>query len=414
MRNVLLVVVAVGVLGFHAFHAHAQSAADFNNQGITAYEQKNYPLAISLFEQAYDGARDNETVRHNLCNALQSQADQLAKQADFAAAAKHLETAIGVDPGNPAPLTQLGAYYLRLDMVPDAILRLEDAIDLKPGELDAHELLGRAYYADNDLASAMIQWDYVLAKDPSRRELKELYAKAKREAAVEGGFKRRGSRHFSVSYPAGIPNEVRARVVAILEGAYLQIGGKFGKAFPPTPIQVVIYDTGQFQEATKLDKHVGAVFDGKIRAPLTDEKGEFLPDEEMKRRLTHEYVHVVIRFLAGVNVPWWLNEGFAETFSSEIDDNDRRLLQKAHDEGALFKLSQLEQSQLKSRNPEQLAVAYAQAQTATAYLWQRYGQKRLVGLMADLSTGMEGEAALRKNYSRSYADLDKEIESKYR
>ena len=410
MRTVSWVFLAVCAA---ALYAYAQSAADFNNQGIAAYEQKNFPLAISLFEQAYEGARENETVRHNLCNALQSQADQLAKVSDFAAAAKHLETAIGVDPANPAPLVQLGAYYLRLDMVPDAILRLEEAIELKPGQLDAHELLGRAYYADNDLPSAMAQWDYVLAKDPGRKDLTELYAKAKREAAVEGGFKRRGSRHFSVAYPAGIPNSLRARVMSILEGAYLQIGGKFGKAFPPTPIQVVIYEAEQFQEATNLDKHVGAVFDGKIRAPLTDDKGEFLSDDEIKRRLTHEYVHVVIRYLAGLNVPWWINEGFAEVFSSEIDDNDRRLLQKASDEGKLFKLSQLQKSQLMSRTPEQLAIAYAQAQTAASYLWQRYGQKRLVAMMADLSAGMEPEEALKKHYNRSYADLDKEIAQRY-
>jgi tetratricopeptide (TPR) repeat protein len=411
MRYTILALIAACAL---AQLGHAQAAAEYNNQGIAAYEQKNFPLAISLFEQAYDGARDNDTVRHNLCNALQAQADQLAKEADFAAAAKHLETAIGVDPSNPAPLTQLGAYYLRLDMVPDAILRLEEAIELKPGQLDAHELLGRAYYADNDLASAMAQWDYVLAKEPGRKDLTDLYTKAKREAAVEGGFKRRGSRHFSVSYPSGIPNEIRARVMSILEGAYLQVGGKFGKAFPPTPIQVVIYDVGQFQEATNLDKHVGAVFDGKIRAPLTDDKGEFLPDDEIKRRLTHEYVHVVIRYLAGMNVPWWINEGFAEVFSSEIDDNDRNLLQKASEEGKLFKLSQLQKSQLMSRTPEQLAIAYAQAQTAATYLWQRYGQKRLISMMSDLSAGMEAEEALKKHYSRTYADLDKEIAEKYR
>lgn len=411
MRPVFVVTVLCGIA---ALAVYAQNAADFNNQGITAYEQKNYPLAISLFEQAYEGAPANDTVRHNLCNALQAQADALAKTADFAAAAKLLETAVGVDPANPAPLTQLGAYYLRLDMVPDAILRLEEAIELKPGQLDAHELLGRAYYADNDVPSALIQWDYVLSVEPGRKDLADLREKAKREQSVEGNFKRRGSRHFNISYPPGIPNDIRARVVSILEGAYLQVGAKFGKVYPPTPIQVVIYDKGQFQAATNLSEHVGAVFDGKIRAPLTDDKGEFLPDDEMKRRLTHEFVHVVVRFVAGLNAPWWLNEGFAETFSSELDENDERVLAKAAAEGKLFKLAQLEKSQLMSRTPEQLQLAYAQAQSATAYLWQRYGQKRLVEMMSSLSAGMAPEEALKKHYSRTYADLDREIASRYR
>lgn len=408
-------VALVVTLGFSGgLLARAQSAADFNNQGIAAYEAGKFPLAIELFEQAYESARDNETVRRNLCNALQAEANNLAKQADFAAAARHLETAIGVDPGNVSPLVQLGAYYLRLDMVADAIFRLEEAIERKPGELDAHEMLGRAYYEDNDIASALTQWDYVLQRDPGRKELRELMEKAKREQAVEGDFLKRGSKHFTVSYPQGIPNEVRARVMSILEGAYLQIGQKFGKTFPPTPIQVVLYDVEQFKEATNLDGHVGAVFDGKIRAPLTDDKGQFLPDTELKRRLTHEFVHVVMRFVAGANVPWWINEGFAETFSSEIDDADRQALQKAIASGSLFTLEQIQGSQLFHRKPEELQLAYSLAQAATTYLWQRHGPRKLSALMSDLSAGVAGEEALRRHYGKTYAELDREIAAKYR
>jgi len=394
--------------------ARAQTATEFNNQGIVAYEAGNFPLAIELFEQAYDGARDNDTVRHNLCNALQAHANVLAKQADFAGAARHLETAIGVDPSNVSPLVQLGSYYLRLDMISDAIFRLEVAIEQKPGELDAHEMLGRAYYEDNDIASALTQWAYVLQRDPKRKDLRELYEKAKREQSVEGDFLRRGSKHFTVTYPPGIPGEIRQRVMSILEGAYLQIGQKFGKTYPPTPIQVVLYDVEQFKAATNLDGHVGAVFDGKIRAPITDEKGQYLTDLELKRRLTHEFVHVVVRFVAGSNVPWWVNEGFAETFSSEIDDTDRQVLKKAIAEGKLSPLEQLQGSQLFSKKPEQLQLAYSQAQVTTTYLWQRHGPRKLTALMSDLSAGMPGEEAIRKNYGRSFADLDKEITEKYR
>lgn len=412
MQRVALPILCLCLAAAACFAAD-MGAVDYNNQGITAYDSGNYPLAISLFEQAYDGARDNTTVRHNLCNALQAQANQLAKQADFANAAKHLETAIGVDPQNPAPLIQLGAYYLRLDMVGDAILRLEEAIEIKPTDLDAHEMLGRAYYADNDPANAMTQWDYVLQLDPKRKDLKELYAKAKREYGVEGDFKRRGSKHFTVAFPPSIDSALRTRVTSILESAYIQIGHKFGKVFPPTPIQVVTYGPGQFKEATKLDDHVGAVFDGKIRAPLTGEHDEYLPEEELRRRLTHEYVHVVIRFLAGANVPWWMNEGFAETFSSEVDDADRKVIEAAREKGKLIPLAQLQESQLFSRKPEDLQLAYAEAQVATRYLWQRFGSKKLTDLMSDLAQGTSPAEALRKHYNKTLADLDKEIADRF-
>lgn len=407
--------VAIGwCLALASFSALAQSSVQYNNQGITAYDAGNYPLAINLFEQAYNGAPENATVRHNLCNALQAYANALAKESDYATAVKQLETAIGVDPENPSPFTQLGAYYLRMDHVQEAIQRLETAVELKPGEVDAHELLGRAYYADNDPQNAILQWDYVLEREPTRKELKDLREKAAREAAVESDFKRRGSKHFTVSYPPAIAGEVRARVMSLLEGAYQTIGMKFGKAYPPSPIQVVTYGPGQFQDATKLDDHVGAVFDGKIRIPLTDKDGKYLPDEELKRRLTHEYVHVVIRHLADMNVPWWVNEGFAETFSSEIDNVDRETITKAAEAGKLIKLADLQDAQLFRRNPEDLTLAYSEAQIATNYLWTRFGSRKLAAFMADLGAKVPAETALKTHYGRTLADLDREIAGKFR
>lgn len=412
MRRLIVALLTVVVLA--PLVVWAQDAARWNEQGIQAYNAGKHSRAIELFEKSLDQVPQNETVRRNLCNALQSEANNLAKTNDFDVAMGFLERAIQLDPTNVSPLVQLGSYYLRTDHVGDAIRRLEEAIELKPGHVDAHELLGEAYYRDNDLSAARAQWDYVLRIAPERPGLRERYEKAFREESVEFDFNHHSSRNFQVSYPQGVTYAYRARVVSILETAYWTIGKKFGEVYPPPPVQVILYDADQFSEATLLSSHVGAVFDGKIRAPIKDQEGNYLPDDELKRRLTHEYVHVVIRHIAGAKVPWWLNEGLAETFSKEMDATDYNLLSKAFSSEGAFSLRQLEGSQLNNLSPEILRLAYSQSHATARFLWTRYGRAKLSGFMNDIAGGMTVEEALRSHFQRDYTALEREVERNYR
>lgn len=392
-----------------AVAAGAQSPVDFNNRGIEAYNKNQYRAAVQYFEKAYEGAPESPTVRRNLCNAHQAVANELAAAGNHQQAVRHLEIAIGVEPRNPSPLVQLGSYYLRMDLVREAIYRLEEAIEVKPGELDAHELLGEAYYRDNDLPSARAQWDYVLEVDSSRDMLRQRYEKAFREESVEYNFNRSGSRHFMITYPKSVPVAMRSRVLTMLERAYMDVGRKFGGIYPPSPVQVVVYDAEGFSEATQLASHVGAVYDGKIRAPLTDAEGQWLPEEEIKRRLTHEYVHVVVRHLGGPNVPWWLNEGLAEYHSRSFSATDSDLLQRAYDNNSALTLAQLEGSQLERLDAQTLRLAYAQSLATVNMMVTRYGQQRINQMMADIASGIPNEEALKRIYRRGYPGLEEEV-----
>lgn len=409
----LLPTLAVAIAFAHAWVASAQEVAELNRRGIAAYDSGRFAEAIEHFEAATQLAPDQPTLKQNLCNAVQSLADQHARNNDFASAITYAERAVQLAPENAAPLIQLGSYYLRLDRVSDAIFRLEEAIEVKPGELDAHELLGKAYYEDNDLPSARAQWEYVLKMDPKRTALKELYEKAFREESVEWDFRKKESQNFKLSYPEGVDYAVRATVLRILEKAYRDIGGQLGKVYPPEPVQVIVYAGEQFTEATQLASHVGAVYDGKIRAPLTDEKGAYLSDQELSRRLTHEYVHVVVRQIAGPNVPWWVNEGLAEQLSYTMDENDTQYLLTAYQERRTYPLNRLEGELLFSLQPEQLRVAYRQAHATMSYIWRRFGRTRTQQFLSDLAKGTPTEEALKLRFNRTYAQLGEEVASDF-
>jgi hypothetical protein len=203
------------------------------------------------------------------------------------------------------------------------------------------------------------------------------------------------------------------RVLATLERAYVDVGRNFGNVFPPSPVQVIAYSQRDFADATLVGNHVGGIYDGKIRIPLTDETGEFLTDETLQERLFHEYTHVVVRFLTGDNVPWWLNEGAAESFSRPITPDRAALLQRAIHEDILFPLAALDANQLNALDPASLQLAYAQAHATVYYLWSRFGQGRLADMMSALAAGKGTEDALFGSYNRTYDSLLKEVKHEY-
>lgn len=399
----------VALVALAAIPAWGQSASQYNSAGVEHYNAGSWYDAIAYFEQAYELAPGSGTVRRNLCNAHQAVANQLAKGLDFAAAARHLELAIAIDPENPLPLVQLGSYYLRLDLVGDAVFRLEEAIELAPEGVDAHELLGDAYYKDNDTPSALVQWEWVLKVRPDRRGVRQKIEKASREFSVESEFRPTGSRHFALSYEPDIPWRPLRRVLTHLERAYSEVGRKFGRVYPPGPVQVIVYDAEGFANATLAGVHVGALYDGKIRIPLTDVNGRVLDEAVMKHRLCHEYTHVVVRFLGGSKVPWWLNEGLAEAFSTELGPAQMGLLEKAYAGNALFSLGNLEGNQLDRLPPDALRLAYAQSQATVAYLYSKFAQQRITAMIAEIAEGVETQEALRHQYGRTYAMLEKEV-----
>jgi hypothetical protein len=393
--------------------AVAETAADLNKAGVTHFNAKEWDAAIDAFSDAFRLAPDNEVIRRNLCNAYQAEANRYAKVADFKVAAEYLEEAIGIEPDNPSPLVQLGSYYLRLDMVGDAIYRLEDAVSLDGTNHDARNLLGDAYYKNNNLSSAVSEWEYVIDSDPEYAGLREKLDKAYREASIEGGFSSKGSRHFEISYPPGTKSRSLSRIMMILEDAYREVGAKFGGQYPPGPIQVVVYQGDDFQRATQLGDHVSGLYDGKIRVPLQDLSGRQQDANSLERVLFHEYVHVVVRFIAANNVPWWLNEGLAELFSRDLSDADRALLQAARESDALFSLADLESGQLERLEPDALRLAYVQSHATALHLWTRYGKRGLKILMTALAEGVDPQDALFDSCRQDYAAIEREVLKRY-
>lgn len=384
---------------------YAQDAAQMNALGVASYERKEWATAVIQFDAALRLDPENTTVRRNLTNSLQAHASDLAENGDYKNAIQKLRQAVQNDPENPMPLMQLGAYYLHEGDVREAIFRLEEAVELAPNDVDAHYLLGEAYYRDNDVVSALDQWDWVEHVDPTRPGLKERLEIARRDHKVEADYSDKSSQHFNVTYSREAEGRLVRDVVAILETAYRDVGRAL-QSFPPTPVQVSLYTSEGFVEATQMKDHIGAVFDGtKIRCPVIGPDGKPLPAEEMRRRLRHEYVHVVVRHVARDNVPWWFNEGVAEALTLELTDAERRFLRNAADNDAMFALRDLTEGQLDRLGKDELILAYKQSHATVSYLKERYGTRRLAHYLREIGDGTGADVALRRVFRLSEETL---------
>lgn len=409
--RLLLILVTASVL-WHATSAHGQpsqqTAPEWNALGVEYYDAGDWNRALSCFLEAAALVPGNETVQQNLANAYQARAAELADGGDYSSAAQHLEEAIKASPESPLPRVQLGSYFLRMSLVQDAIVRLEEAILLAPENLDAHELLGDAYYQDNDLPSALAQWEFVAKVNPGRAGLRDKLDKGYREDSVEYDFKNLKSRHFTITHDPHTDRGLLRQALTVLEHAYRDIGRNFGNVYPPTPILVNVYIADDFSRATALGPHVAAVYDGKIRLPVSDGTGGQVSAEELRRLLYHEYTHVVVRYLLAENAPWWFNEGLAETFSNELTPRDVELLHLASSNGGLFPLHTLEAMQTELSNEDELRLAYRQSHASVQYLWRRFGAHGLSRMIDALSRGISAEKALLQSYKLNYDQLQKE------
>ncbi|PCJ51999.1 MAG: hypothetical protein COA73_16680 [Candidatus Hydrogenedentota bacterium] len=387
--------------------ASGQSGNELNAQGVEYYNAGQWESAIQAFEQANAKDPSNAVISTNLSNAFQAYASSLVSTGDVSQAIKYLERLLKIDPSNSQPLIQLGAYYLHEGMVKDAIYRLEDAIELAPGNTDAHFLLGEAYYKDNDTTAAVDQWEWVYRTEPDKPGLKERLESALREERVEFDFKGDSSRNFNVTYSREAEGQLVRSVLRILENGYREIGRAFGHIYPPTPIQVSLYTARDFSESTQMGEHVGAVYDGtKIRCPVLDEQGKVLDEVELKRRLYHEYVHVMVRHLSKDNAPWWINEGLAEALSTELGATELAALRQARLDNSLPSLETLEDNPLEILDVQELRLAYNQSHAAIMHIQNRYGMRSITSLLQLLGEGAAVETALRSASRMNYRTLD--------
>jgi protein O-mannosyl-transferase len=122
-------------------------------------------------------------------SALEMLATASKRRGDWDAAIAALERLVDIAPRRYNAAFNLGTMLLehRPERIRDAVRYLEQAVQIRPGDADAHANLGVAYYQSGDAARAIASFERAVALAPRNQAHRANLDELRREAAAAGG-----------------------------------------------------------------------------------------------------------------------------------------------------------------------------------------------------------------------------------
>jgi hypothetical protein len=398
--------------------APPEAAAAAGENAKQLHDLPELPPAPNLqTDSAFTGKiiRDGH-VDPDALTALEQSGDNSSTAAGFFIAGKHeldrgnfpqartyLESALRFDAENPTVLNYYAALLVRTGNASEALPFAERAVRAAPDSPDALTVLGYAQFAADRTQQAIATWKHSLALRPDATVQKYL-EKAQRDATAEADFSQHESSHFTLKYEGQQTSDVlRGQLIATLESEYDDLVRTLGIA-PRHSIAVVLYTEQSFFDVTQAPSWSGAVFDGKLRVPIS---GLASVTPELARVLKHELAHSFISQLSNGRCPQWLNEGIAQALEPKQVAQGQLLasLFRAQHE---IPLNYLEGSFMQF-NSVQATVAYEESLAAVQYIADTYGMSDLPRILERLGQGSSTEAALRTTIHSDYAQLETDL-----
>jgi hypothetical protein len=300
-------------------------------------------------------------------------------------------------PRDPSVCVGAGIAATKLGRNDEAEAWFQRALTLAPGLTAASEWLGELQYHEGRLKEAIATVESALKLAPKAGVLERRLNDWRKETQLQDRFYESRGAHFVVLFEGPADESLARRVVELLEQAYWRIGGVL-TAYPPKPIQVVLYTSEQFRDITRMPAWTAAAYDGRIRVPI---KGALADLEQLDRVLAHEFVHAVVAMLGGRNVPVWVNEGLAVTLEPGAKDDVDAVLAHARTRPALQGLH----GSFSRLSAEDASVAYAVSAHAVKRMIDLRGPYAAVALLQDLARGAEFASAFQQRVAMRYEDF---------
>lgn len=275
----------------------------------------------------------------------------------------------------------------------EAISLLDQAIGFDSQSASLYHLLGQAYYADGRMAEAVDALTEAVSLGDSP-EINALLSKVQREWQVEQDMGQESRGHFQLSFADGKQAaELAPRILEILEEAYNELGSDLAY-FPDIKVPVLLYLKKDFSAVTRSPDWAGGVYDGKIRLPLG---GMHRMTDQLAAVLYHEYMHVMVHFMAGRRAPVWLNEGLAEMAGRRLYTPPGPLLKQVEQREDLLGWDAL--SRPFSRLPaDKVILAYEQSFSLVSFMVDRYGWHKIPELLEAIGKGKPWQEAIAEVY----------------
>ncbi|MBH0202795.1 MAG: hypothetical protein HP496_11000 [Nitrospira sp.] len=341
----------------------------WNNLGLQQERLTGTQASVKAFKRAADLDDSNPVILMNLAHAYWEQRDR-AMNAEF------LIKLMKVAPGEPFPHLAMADLLQEQDQLQEAAKHLDQAVD-------------RARH------------------DPGLQSyLAAVTTKVRRTQSVESRMAAKSSTHFVVKFDGEEDQSTWISALEILEDSYREIGQKFSH-FPSKPIMVILHAKDSFQGATGSPAWADGLYDpalGRIQIPT---QGATTDRKWLASVLRHEYVHALLHDRFGASssaLPTWLNEGLAMQLAG---DAWPELDQAMNGDVTVIPLTSLEGS-WGALPASASTLAYAEANSATGYLIERWGMARVNELLNALQAKASVAAALQNKLFISYEQFHRQ------
>ncbi len=399
----LRVIVAAFLLLLQAGNGVADSSLQLNDRAVKQLEAGHYLEGVSLLKDAYSRAPESEQIRRNLVSAYLVAGSSLRQQERYRELAELMLDAQQFDDSQRNFWGLRGLALLQMGEPDAAEVELQEARVMGEPDAGILLLLAKAYYQTDRLLEAADVLESAALYFPDNPGIAELLAKVRRELAVEREMQRESGGHFVINYDERQSSSLGEDVLDVLEDAYLDLGSLLDY-YPKQRVTVLLYTRQQFSDLTDSPAWAAGLYDGKIRLPVG---GINKVDRNVRALLYHEYMHVILREIAGRNLPTWLNEGLA--IAAEVESGLTRLDDSGlAQERNLFSLRELETS-FGAYDEQRSLLAYRQSYSLVRFLIDEYGWHHLRGLLfalADRGDVADIFAQAYSLYGLSYADFE--------
>lgn len=164
-----------------------QELKEFYNNGLLAFEKKNYDYAIEIFSQIISTQYDHLEARHYLHLSFQKKAqgskpsfvsfvnkvilsmraNAMLKKDDIPGCLEILEKIMAANPNDSEILKKIAAIFYKKGMTMHAISNLEEAKIANPKDTDALRKLGELYVKKEDYRNAKSIYESALKINPN-------------------------------------------------------------------------------------------------------------------------------------------------------------------------------------------------------------------------------------------------------
>ncbi len=362
-------------------------------EAVALLEQKNYAGALEVLHSLEKTLSNPAQISNMLAVAYLGQGYQLLAAGEFQSARDSFRSGrsynkedIRLWQGEAITLFRQGKY-------PEAISLLDQALGIDQQNPDVYLLLGKAYYAGGRMAEAVDALQRCLEYGGGD-EVAGLLDKVRREWQIEEEMRLEYRGHFQLSFVDGEhASALASDILETLEDAYVEVGSDLAY-YPDVRVPVLLYSHRDYADVTDSPDWAGAVYDGKIRLPLAGMRGM---TKRFSAILYHEYMHVLVYFMAGRNVPVWLNEGLAELAGRQIDPTPLTDLTEAIESGRLHKWRDLVKP-FSGLAEDRVALAYEQSYSLVDFMVDSYGWHNMAELLESLGKQREWLAAVADVY----------------